>query len=513
MRLPRVRYDMPKYKQSVVQVGGINYSDQTQDGDLADSKNLSTRRFPYICTRRGREKLPGAAYEQATALTAWGKPVSVVGSTLYFDGQAVGSVLPGEKQFVVVNTRLVIWPDKKALNLNDLTLSELGAKVSGAGAVFTDDSITVSWSGVDLSKLFKSGDGIIISGCTAQEKNNLTVTISAVTANTIRTTAEAFTAATETATITLLREIPDMDFICESENRLWGCSSEKQTIYASANGEPENFNVFQGLSTDSYALAISSEGGFTGCCKLGSSVLFWKEGTLHKILGSYPSEYSLYTYTLEGLKEGCHKSLQVINETLFYMGPHGVHAFTGGTPSLISSNFGEREFSEAVAGNDGDSYYLAVREGEAAHLFVYETRHGIWVREDELYCLDFARIGKRLYMLTESGEVYLTDSGKDEPDIEWRAAYTPFRETMEGRKIYPRVLLRVELPKGSHMTVETRSDGGAWQTAGKLVGDEADVKVMPVMANRADCFELRLSGKGPCTILGMLREFAVGSDA
>ena len=30
--------------------------------------------------------------------------------------------------------------------------------------------------------------------------------------------------------------------------------------------------------------------------------------------------------------------------------------------------------------------------------------------------------------------------------------------------------------------------------------------------NRGDKFEIRLRGKGPCTILSMLREFSVGSD-
>ena len=175
-----------------------------------------------------------------------------------------------------------------------------------------------------------------------------------------------------------------MDFICESENRLWGCSNSAQTIYASSMGDPTNFYVYEGLSTDSYALAVGSEGNFTGCCKLSSSVLFWKETKLHKILGGYPAEYSLYTYDIEGLQAGCHKSIQVINEVLFYMGLHGIYAYSGGTPSLISGNFGDRSFTDAVAGNDGDSYYLSAKEGDAHHVLVYEAKYGIWVREDEL---------------------------------------------------------------------------------------------------------------------------------
>ena len=43
------------------------------------------------------------------------------------------------------------------------------------------------------------------------------------------TTSNIITEASEA--ITLERKIPDMDFICESENRLWGCSNDAQTIY------------------------------------------------------------------------------------------------------------------------------------------------------------------------------------------------------------------------------------------------------------------------------------------
>ena len=87
----------------------------------------------------------------------------------------------------------------------------------------------------------------------------------------------------------------------------------------------------------------------------------------------------------------------MINEVLFYKGLHGVYAYSGGTPTLVSACFGEREFSAAVAGNDGDSYYLSVLEGGIKPvLFVYETRQAMWLREDETRARDFARIGMDL---------------------------------------------------------------------------------------------------------------------
>ena len=230
------------------------------------------------------------------------------------------------------------------------------------------------------------------------------------------------------------------------------------------------------------------------------------------MLGGYPAEYSLYTYDIEGLQKGCHKSMQVINEVLFYMGLHGVYAYSGGTPSLISANFGDHTFTDGVAGNDGDSYFLSVKDGDEHHLFVYEIQSGTWVLEDSTNVVDFARIGKDLYFADANGSVWLEDGREDDPDIRWMAQFTPFYETVEGRKSYSRILLRLELPKGSYLSAEVRTDGGKWKECGKIVGRENDVIPMRIPINRCDKFELRLIGKGTCTILSMLREFKVRSD-
>lgn len=507
MYLAKIPYNISKTKSEIVAMRGINWADTIQDGDLLDSLNLSARRYPYIATRRGRMKMEG--YENVTALTAWGKLVAVKGTELLFDGEVVGTISEGEKQFAVVNTKMVIWPDKVYLDIGTKEIKPLSEKITSNGATFSTSSVTVS--GVDLTKSFVVGDSITISGCTAQESNNKDAIIKALTETTITVSDNAFTAATETAEITVERRIPNLDYICESENRLWGCSSEDQTIYASALGDPTNFYVYEGLSTDSYAIAVGTEGDFTGCVKLASSVLFWKETKLHKMLGGYPAEYSLYTYDIEGLQKGSHKSMQVINEVLYYMGIHGVYAYSGGTPSLISANFGDKTFNGGVAGNDGDSYYLSMQEGEKTHFMVYEIPSGIWVREDQTKAKDFTRIGKDLYFLAD-GFVWLANSKEADQSVEWKAQFTPFYETMQGRKNYSKIMLRLELKKGSWAKAEIRTDNGIWKECGRIVGREHDVVPMRISVNRCDKFELKLSGEGQCTILSVLREFSVGSE-
>lgn len=357
---------------------------------------------------------------------------------------------------------------------------------------------------------FKIGDCVTITGDVDNQKNNLSFVISDIVGNTLYASSDIFTIGTQNVTIE--RRIPDMDFICESGNRLWGCSNKDNTIYASALGDPTNFFVYNALSTDSFTAAVGSEGDFTACCRYGSDVLFWKETKLHKVIGSYPAEYTIYSYDIEGVQAGCEKSLTVINEVLYYKSIHGVYAFAS-APTLISSNFGERYFTDAVAGSDGDSYYLSLKSDDGrSYLFVYETLLGMWILEDDVRVLDFIRDGKDLYMRTEDGNFYLCGVPDAETNMEWFVQLTPFYETLDGSKTYSRLLLRVELPRGSYLRVEVRTDGGAWREAGKIIGRSYEVVPIRIPINRCDKFELRLSGKGKCTVLSMMREFYVGGN-
>lgn len=503
--LPRLPNTIQKNRREMVELRGVNYTDNYTDGDLAGCRNLSARRWPYLSTRRAREHL--GALDGSTALTAWEKLVVVRGTKLLYDGEEVGTVAAGAKQFAVVNTRLVIWPDKVYLDLQSKTVRPLGASVSGGGAVFTANSVTLSGA----SGAFRAGDTVTVSGCSIPA-NNKDVHISAVSGDRLTVPDNAFTAGTSTTTVTIARNIPDLDYICESENRLWGCSNDKRTIYASALGDPGNFFVYEGLSTDSYAVAVGSEGEFTGCCKLSGGVLFWKEHTLHKLLGSYPAEYAMYTYSVEGLKKGCFKSMQVVNEVLYYLGAGGVYAYTGGSPQRVSPGFDGLDLWNAAAGTDGTRYYLSADEGDRHHLFVLDLGKNLWLREDDTRCVDFARLGNDLYFLTSEGQVYRADAGVEDKAVEWEAAFTPFYETIQGRKRYSRLLLRLELPRGGWARAEIRCDGGQWETCAQWTGGERDTLFAVLPIRRCDKFELRLTGKGPCAVLGISREFSVGSE-
>lgn len=307
--------------------------------------------------------------------------------------------------------------------------------------------------------------------------------------------------------------LEDPDFCCEWANRLWCCNNDKQLIYASSQGKPDDFLSDFDSAIGAYQVTIGDVEPFTGCTKYESSILFFKQNRIYKILGSSPKNYEIFTYETEGVKQGCHKSICTIDGILYYVGLHGVYAYSGGTPMLISSNLGHMEMENAVGGTDGERYYLSFTSKGKDYLFTYEPRYNIWLLRDNIKVVDFARKLEEFYYLDKNTEKVVKMDTADTPDdMEWYAQFTPFYETIDGKKRYTKLIIRYELGNKSHMTVKMRVDDGIWQEVQKLTAhNKKDTQelILPVM--RCDKFELRLEGKGKATILEIAREFEVGS--
>ena len=103
-------------------------------------------------------------------------------------------------------------------------------------------------------------------------------------------------------TLEVARRVPLMDFITECGNRLWGCrygpdrdGAFVNEVYASLQGDPRNWESFRGLSTDSYAVSFGEPGPFTGAASFLGCPVFFREDALHKVYGTEPGTYRVYS--------------------------------------------------------------------------------------------------------------------------------------------------------------------------------------------------------------------------
>lgn len=507
---PYMKYKPRSGAQQIVTFGGLNYGTGGSDGEFSQTLNLSSRMFPALSQRRGRtvEK----KYESATALYAKEKLLVVDGTNVMFGDETVGQVEAGEKIIASVNSKILIFPDKKYYDTEKKEFGDMAVKLSveRGNIQYSTDFITITGTAQSLDKLFAKGQAIEISGSSISA-NNKTFVIRDISGNKLKFSANSVQTGTENNTVTVERKVPDFSCICESANRLWG--AENNTIYASALGDPLTFYNYEGLATDAFAVSVGTDGDFTGCVGYSANVLFFKENALHKVLGSIPSEYRVYDYTVPGVQAGSQKSIVVINEILYYKGVSGVYAYSGATPYLLTEKFGTRRFEKATGGTDGVKYYVSMKNAgeEVWNLFVYDTAANVWLREDSSHVIDFARQDTKIHALfADDKSVYLLDQETEEL-TPWEAVFYPFDDTTYGKRGYSKLWIRMELSPGAWIKAEISMDGGPFRQVGLWSNSEQHSGNAEIFPGRCDIFQLKLSGEGDCVMKSLVREFIVNS--
>ena len=166
--------------------------------------------------------------------------------------------------------------------------------------------------------------------------------------------------------VTVRRAVPEMDFVVEAQNRLWGCRYGSNAagdfvneLYACALGDPTVWDRYDGVSTDSYCVSLGCSGAFTGVCKLGGDVLFFKEDSIIRVGGETPADFTVTVTPAEGAENGAFRSVVNVNDRVFYKSRSGITVFDGVLPYCVSEALGERRFTDVCAGTVGGRYYFA----------------------------------------------------------------------------------------------------------------------------------------------------------
>lgn len=332
------------------------------------------------------------------------------------------------------------------------------------------------------------------------------------------------TVSSQTGPMTFARQMPLMDFVIESENRLWGCrygparnGQIVNEIYASKLGDFKNWTCYMGVSTDSYAVSLGSDGAFTGAVTHLGHPIFFKEGCMHKIYGNYPANYQLQTTACRGVQKGSHRSLAIVNEILYYKARNGICAYDGSLPQEISSALGQTVYGNAVAGAHGNKYYVSMQDTAGAwHLFVYDTALGLWHREDDTPVDTFCSCGDEMYLIDRRDQRIKTVFGSGEPaepTVPWMAESGIIGCSLPDYKYVTRLTMRVMLAKGSSMTVWIQYDStGIWEEVCRLVGRNLQSFAVPIRPRRCDHFRIRFEGSGDAKLLSVAKTMEKGSD-
>ena len=577
MKFPKLR-EQESSRQLVDTFKGYNHNLRIGDGEFFDMKNMTSDYYPVLSPRNKRGVY--ASLNRPNGMISKDALCYVDGTKFVINEYPVDMGLNDEpKQLISMGAYVIIMPDKKWINTLDLT--EYGnieasytsssdvafslCTVDGADyenmtvsaeepagpenmALWIDTSSTphtlkqysstssmwvqiattyVKISCTGIGKAFNQYDGVTISGIKAEALKDLNastiiwakgddyiVVVGILDEVTRQTTAEG--------AVKVERKMPSVDFITESENRLWGCKygvadngEVVNEIYASKLGDFKNWNCFMGLSTDSYAASCGTDGQFTGAITHMGYPLFFKENCVHKVYGNYPANYQIQTTACRGVQKGCSKSLAIVNEVLYYKARSGICAYDGSLPVEASYALGNEAYSDAVGGAHGNKYYVSMKDVTGTwNLFVYDTAKGMWHKEDDLHAEDFCSCRNELYAISGSKIITMLGSGdSSDSEFDWMVQTGEIGISSPDMKYISRLNLRMSMDIGSEVRFYAQYDYcGVWEPLFSLRGANLRSFSLPIRPKRCDHMKLRIEGEGMVKIYSITKTIEQGSD-
>ncbi len=337
----------------------------------------------------------------------------------------------------------------------------------------------------------------------------------------------------EDQAITISRKRPKgLEHVMCVGNRLWACGGKH--IAASADGDPFNWNTFEGTDADSWQVDILGEGNFTGCVNYGGTPIFFKPNSLIKVYGDYPSTYTTSETSCRGVKAGAEGSVAEVGGYLFWLSDIGVMSYSGGVPRLIGTELGKIEKEYGVAGSDGRRYYLCLHDGSggSGELYNFDTETGYWYAEDTLYVKSFSGTGVLwatdnygdLYSVGDPLEHMIPPHARGCGEFKSGVLFAPFMWDTGERKFPESIQLRAMLGEGASVEVSVKYDNGEFGETpdGVLeagIGDIDDILgarfkslTVPLGVHRCDYFTVRITGHGEWHLQYLAIKCATGSE-
>lgn len=573
--------ELPATREMISVFGGYNHNLRINDGEFYEMKNLSSDDYPLLSPRAHRGVY--ATPDSPQGMISKDSMCYVDGSDFVINEKRIDMKLSTAeadcpKTLVSMGGYVIIMPDKKWINTTDFKFGNIEATVTTTtkatithckldGTDFADEDITISneapgdpenlaywidtstsphtlkqysetsatWIAIATTYIkitatgigapFEVGDGVFISGVQIDGFDDVNSTIlQGCGDDYIIIIGILDEVKTQDTAITIKRQMPNMDFIIESENRLWGCryglsvnNEVVNEIYASKLGDFKNWNCFAGISTDSYAVSLGSDGQFTGAITHRGFPLFFKETCMHKVYGNYPANYQIQTTTCRGVQKGSERSLAIVNEDLYYKSRTSVCYYDGSLPTEISAALGDISYYKAVGGTLGNKYYISMADADGVyHLFVYDTKKGVWHKEDNTQAMEFCNCRGELYYIDNSDKQIKTVKGTGTPDttaIEWEAITGIIGTDSPDKKYISRIDVRLSLKLGTTVYFFVQYDSsGVWEKLHVMTGISLKSFSVPIRPKRCDHLQLRIVGTGEAKIYSICKTIEQGSD-
>ncbi len=606
--------------QVVSEFGGINKGLYISDSEFEDMQNMTNDFYPVLGTRKKRGII--TTLTKPMGICGGAKLIYVDDNDLYIDSSLTLELekTDKERQLIMMGALLCIFPDGIVYNTitgeetsiqNVTTTTDTvtmrmckldGTEFSGSnthiGTTEPQDKTTYPywldtssepvilkmwsstysmWTSVattyvkisspGIGEGFKEYDSVKVSGITVKGYNdydfNDTLIVYACDTDYIIVAGLIDLYHIQNETVTVSRELPAMDYICELDNRLWGCrygynnaGEFVNEVYGCKLGDPTNWNSFPGLNGDSYIASCGSEGEFTGIASYQGYVFFFKEDGFHKLYGNRPSNFQMIYRPCRGVAKGASKSIAVVDEVLFFKSRDAVVAYDG-SENTMSAKLGTEPYFEGVGVGYRNKYYLSMRDADYNYkLYVYDLTKGTWCIEDNLVAKYAAYANNATYIIDNDGTLFCINNeaiytvvfphqiikqeniievdgveydsfynfpsnelypgpiieGELEGTLEWSFTTGDLGLDSPYNKYVKRINLRMHQDVSSKVKIEVEYDSsGDWEYVTEHYAAKKKSYEIPIAVRRADHVRLRISGWGEFRLYSITKAVEGGS--
>lgn len=554
MQMPSLRNTAYPTEQSIVQFGGMNDRYPVSAGTICDADGLSAQQLPSLSALPAETEI--RSYNNPVRIFSYsGGTMCITQTGIYMNdveltlppsvSEQLSSTEADEYLIAGINTYIVIYPLKICIDTTSLTVygldadCHLGSNVGDAEWTLSINSwVESEGQYFDLFHVEKKSNLLLKQWVRYHERDgtvkllplptkeqmykvNDTVdicdgdgtvivqsaTIRYMTDNEIGFYANSLKSALEyySGKLILKRRAPTLTTLCESNNRLWG--TEGNTIYACALGDPLNWGRYDGLSDDSYAVAVATDGDFTAAAHYGTHVCFFKENTIHKVYGSKPSNYQVVTVIAPGVKSGCARSIATVGAVLYFCGRDGIYAYDGDAPECLSINIDDTAAAFAI----GTAQQYIMYTGE--RVLAFDTVRKVWLPISHDWLCDMAYTGGETLLLHPSGKLTRMDEQIDyTKPRDWWVQLQDIDDTTPAQKRYQKLIVQAVIQRDAWLRIDIRMDGGHWREAHSVQGTHSSVMNLPVYPNRCNSLGIRFRCHGDVTIHSITRVYTSYSE-
>jgi hypothetical protein len=306
----------------------------------------------------------------------------------------------------------------------------------------------------------------------------------------------------------VLTGFPNIKYATVFQSRLFGVDDGK--VYASGFNDytnwivdsPDNISPSNAWATTAQA-NVKADGNFTGITAYGGYVVCFKSDFMHQI---HNTKNPFRVVDIGAYGAVSNQAYAEVNGRLIFVSPDNVFMYGGGNPVPIGNVLNISDFSGAVCGGIGNTFYMCLDN----KVYIYNTDNGQWGSTDnDCPILNFAATDNSLFAYFADGSIRKMNSGSYG---DWNFVTDILAFGNLNIKRIKRISLLADVSEGASVTLGYIDDSGVYHAITSNNKTGMHVIRAGVRMSSGEFHKIKVCGNGFARIHYLGLDVAYGGD-